>query len=93
MNRSTRRRWPWVLMALAGFLGTLLGVSGILMAGSFGVATRWPPPPGYEAHWHRVGQTYLWVTVIAMAVLIAAIAMLWRRRREGRGLAAMGRAS
>jgi hypothetical protein len=74
-------------------VGTLLGISGMLMAGSFSVATAWPPPAGHEAYWHRVGQVYLWVTLASIAMLSTGLIMLWRRRQSIRALTIGERAS
>jgi hypothetical protein len=69
---------------LIGLGGTLFGISGMLMAGSFSVATAWPAPAGYEAHWHRVGHAYLWVTLASLIAMGLGLVMLWRARRSTR---------
>ena len=74
------RRWPWLIAVVLGAFGTLYGLAGIVMAGSMGLGTAWPAPPGHEAHWRLVGERYLALTLVALVVVLGSVVVLWRRR-------------
>lgn len=82
MGAPVRARWPYVMLALLALAGLVFGFFGMMMAGSYSVATTWPPPPGYTAYWHRVADAYLVLSLVSLATLIVALIGLWRRRRS-----------
>lgn len=83
---SSPRRWPYVLLAVSGLSGLAFGLLGYLMAGSFSLATTWPPPPGHEAYWHQVAYSYVALCSVSLIVLIVAVIVLWRRRTRKIGI-------
>jgi hypothetical protein len=60
----------------------VLGVLGHFMAGSMPEATRWPPPPGYEAYWSRVARRNLVLFLVSTGTLVVALVRLWNLRRS-----------
>ena len=84
-NPPLRRRWPYVLLALAATAGALFGFSGYMMAGSASAATTWPPPPGHVAHWQRVAYGYLALWLGSLLALVASAVVLWSRRSRDEG--------
>jgi len=81
-THQSARRWPLVAVAATALVGMVLGLLGLFMAGSMSVATSWPPPAGYEAHWQRVLLVYLAVFGSSFVLLLASLALLWRQSRR-----------
>jgi hypothetical protein len=71
-----------VVLLLLALAGLYTGYSGALMAGSFKMASPWPPPPGHEAYYDRLAARYSNLALGSLSLLVGALVMLWRRRHR-----------
>ena len=73
----------WILLLL-GLLGAYLGLSGILMSGSFAVAGPAASADATLAYWKRVQLWYDGLAVGSLAVVLVCATALVRKRRARR---------
>jgi hypothetical protein len=71
----------WGLLILS-LVGLYLGLSGIVMAGSFSVAGPAANSEQLAAFWMRVQRSYDLLALVSFAVLVACGVVLFRRRRR-----------
>jgi hypothetical protein len=73
--------WMIVVFAIVGLVGLCLGVSGMVMTGSFAVSGSADTAEIAGAHWKHVQHWYDALTAGSLLLLVAGAVSIGRRRR------------